>query len=253
MTLSHQYEFPLNEFIRNSLKIDRLLAFLSSDINSASETDLRNFISRLLELQGLLARPELKNELIKEVEKRQKKLSRLKDMDNIDRSALDATINKLESSISDLKNISTESYSHSLPYLIDAIKQREFAPGGQFDFDLPAYKCWLVSDPRRCYSEAVNIISEYTPITQTISMYLDLLRHSAIPRTHIAENGFFQLKDNHNGELLIIEMKSAMRIYPEISGGKHRVFIRFMELKDIYDKPLQTKNDVEFKLKTCFI
>ena len=25
------------------------------------------------------------------------------------------------------------------------------------------------------------------------------------------------------------------------------------EMKDIYEKPLQTKNDVEFKLKTCFI
>lgn len=253
MKYSVQYEFPLNEFIRNSLKINRLMDyFVDTNINY-SEINLRNLIARLLELHSLVSRAELKNELIKEIEKKHQKLSRLKKVANIDHTTLSNTIKHLEVSLNDLKNISSDAYSRPLAYLIDAIKQREFAPGGQFDFDLPAYKFWLCSDPQQCYREAMDTISEYRPITDTISMFLGLLRQSAVPKSCVAENGFLQLKDKHNSELLIVSLQNNQRIYPEISGGKHRVFIRFMQMDNIDNKPLQTKSDIEFSLKSCFI
>jgi len=137
--------------------------------------------------------------------------------------------------------------------MMDAVKQRDKIPGGQFDFDLPAYKCWLSSNPDTCYQEALGSISDYQAITQAISVYMDLLRRSSQYRQHSASNGFLQLGDNENTELLSIRLETSGRIYPVISGGRQRVFVRFMELTTIDEKPLQTENDITFELKSCFI
>jgi len=248
-----EYEFPLNEFIRNALKVDRLLSYFQKETKTTSELGLRNILSRLLELHALLSRSELKNELIKELEKKIKRLSSMELMDSVDHSTLNNIIRQLNDSLKSLKGIPPDTYSKPLPYLIDSVKQRDSVPGGQFDFDLPAYKCWLSSDPDACYQEALGCISDYLPITRTIDMYMDLLRQSSQYIRHRAENGFLQLNDNEKSELLIIRLQTQNRIYPEISGGKHRVFVRFMELTSIDEKPLQTKKDIEFEVKSCFI
>lgn len=247
------YEFPLNEFIRNSLKIDRLLKYFSSPPSNKSEYYLRNIYTRVLEIHGLLSKAELKNELIKEVEKKQRRLNNLRKIDSIDQSTLAVIIKKLDSALSELKNIPSDSYSKPLPYLADAIKQRESVPGGQFDFDMPAYKCLLNTNPEKCYNEALNIIDAYTPITSTITLLLDLLRQSGEPKSCIAESGFLQINDKTNCDLIIVTPQSDKYIYPEISGGKHRIFIRFMTLSGINDKPAQTKDDVSFQMVCCFI
>jgi cell division protein ZapD len=40
--------------------------------------------------------------------------------------------------------------------------------------------------------------------------------------------------------------------FAEISGGKHRFTVRFMEMKD-FDRPFQTTRDVAFLLNCCAI
>lgn len=201
----------------------------------------------------MLSRAELKNELIKEVEKKKRRLNKLRQLDNIDQVALTDTISKFDSALSELKNISIDSYSKSLPYLVDSIKQRESIPGGQFDFDMPAYKCLLNVDPEKCYNEALQIISGYAPITRTITLLLDLLRQSGEPVLRVAESGFLQINDKINCDLIIVTPQPGEYIYPEISGGKHRIFIRFMVLSGINDKPVQSKDDIEFQMTCCFI
>jgi len=249
----NSYEFPLTEFIRTALKIDRLGRFFAQPETCTSEEDIRNLVMRMLELYSLIARAELKNELIKEVDKRTLRLNRLKSFKEIDLQALEETIASLRSALKELKSIPTDSYSRPLPYLIDAVKQRQAVPGGQFEFDLPGYQYWLDSGADQCKSQIRDVLSGLTPITKTVSLLLDLIRNSATGTNETATNGVFQLTDSSDSELIIIQLPESAHIYPEISGGRHRVFIRFLEYKDIHTKANQTGKNISFTLKTCHI
>lgn len=247
------YEFPLNEFIRYSLRIDRIFRFLSVYRDDRSEYGMRNMLSKILELHTLLSRSEMKNELIKELEKKMKRLASMANIRNVDTKILNETIHKLNSALSGLKTINSEAYTRPLPYLVDVIKQREIIAGGQFEFDIPAYKCWLVTDPDRCHRQASALMDDYEPVIQAVVMYLDLLRQSATASRKTASEGFLQIEDSEGCELLIIDIDKQQMLFPEISGGKHRVFIRFLELNNLDTKPLQTSSSVDFSLRCCSI
>jgi cell division protein ZapD len=251
--LDPSYEFPLTEFIRTALKIDRLQRFFAQSDTCRTEEDIRNLVMRMLEQYTLISRAELKNELIKEVDKRALRLNRLKHIPEIDLSALQEIIASLNSAIKELKSIPTDSYSKPLPYLIDAVKQRQAVPGGQFEFDLPGYQYWLGSGADTCVQQLREVLSGLKPVTTTISMLLELIRNSATATTETATNGVFQLTDSTDNELMIIQLPDNVKIYPEISGGRHRVFIRFLEFTDMHSKANQTNRDISFMLKTCHI
>jgi len=249
----YPFEFPLTEFIRTVLKIDRLGRFFDSSTSYSTEEEIRNLVTRMLELYTLIARAELKNELIKEVDKRSLRLNRLKNIPEINQLALKETIASLQSALKELKSIPTDSYSKPLPYLIDAVKQRQSIPGGQFEFDIPGYQYWLSQGTSNCKSQILEVLSGLKPITKTVSLLLELIRNSATATTETAVNGVFQLAANNDSELIIIQPPEKGNLYPEISGGRHRVFIRFLEFSDINHKTNQTNKDVTFLLKTCHI
>ena len=253
MPQQESYEFPLTEFIRTALKIDRLGRFFLPADKRASEEHIRNLVMRMLELYSLISRAELKNELIKEVDKRTLRLNRLKNIPEIDQLALQETIASLKSALKELKSIPTDSYSKPLPYLIDAVKQRQAVPGGQFEFDLPGYQYWLGSGAENCKQQLAEVLSGLAPITKTVSLLLDLIRNSATGNTAVASNGVYQLSDSSDTELIIVQLPEGSKYYPEISGGRHRVFIRFLEYIDIQTKANQTSKDISFTLKTCHI
>jgi cell division protein ZapD len=208
---------------------------------------------RMLELYTLISRAELKNELIKEIEKRTLRLNRLKNIPGIDELALKETIASLQTALKELKAIPTDSYSKPLPYLIDSVKQRQSVPGGQFEFDLPGYQYWLNFDTDYCKSQILNVLSGLNPVTKSISLLLDLIRNSATATNETAMNGVFQLTASNDSELIIIQPIGDEPVFPEISGGRHRVFVRFLEFGGIYDKTRQTSKSVKFQLKTCHI
>jgi cell division protein ZapD len=246
------YEFPLNEFIRTSLKIDYLYRFLEIQSDNPGEPEMRNLVSRTLELHSLIARPELKNEMIKEVEKRLNRLDQLKHVKSINHTLLRQTIARMSTAIEELRGVSVSSFSAPLPHLIDSVKQRLSIPGGQFVFDLPAYKYWLNADTNQFQTEIADVISSLKPITKSAALLIELLRGSANARPLIAENGMYQVSENGNCDMLIIGLKDNLNIFPEVSGGKHRVFLRFLEFNDIYNKPQQSTKSIEFELSCCF-
>lgn len=254
MPQQHPYEFPLTEFIRTALKIERLSRFFHHTESLTTEEEIRNQVMRMMELYSLISRAELKNELIKEVDKRTLRLNRLKNIPQIDHATLNKTIASLQSTLKELKSIPTDTYSKPLPHMIDAIKQRQTVPGGQFEFDLPGYQYWLNQGTIKCTSQLLEVLSSLTPITKTVSLLLDLIRNSATGTTEIAINGVFQLTDSNNdSELIIIQSTTGNNYYPEISGGRHRVFIRFLEFTDMHHKANQSNKDIKFLLKICHI
>ncbi len=82
-----------------------------------------------------------------------------------------------------------------------------------------------------------------------------MIRNSTNPHAEQAENGFYQkpIESNVSCQLIRVVLPDDSKYYPEISGGKHRFTIRFMEQATISDRPIQTHDNVKFDLHCCIL
>jgi cell division protein ZapD len=82
---------------------------------------------------------------------------------------------------------------------------------------------------------------------------LNVIRDSAAPRQVTAEKGFYQqaLDPQQSNLLLRISIPANRVYYPEISAGKHRYSVRFLNPMPIDKVPSQVKEDVPFLLSRC--
>ncbi len=85
-----------------------------------------------------------------------------------------------------------------------------------------------------------------------VGLLLQLTRGSTNPETLVAEQGFYQraLDPKLAYHLMRVIVPLELRVYPEISVGKHRLMIRFLDLS-IHDRGTQRASDVEFQLTCC--
>jgi cell division protein ZapD len=53
--------------------------------------------------------------------------------------------------------------------------------------------------------------------------------------------------------MLRIALPADSHFFPEISGGKHRFTVRFLQLTGYSNRPKQTKEDIEFEIACCIM
>jgi cell division protein ZapD len=251
------FEQPLNERMRNLLRLEhlfKLIAFRSQDL--ISEWDYRDILESLLEVNDLLSRSDFKTELIKELERHSAMLSSLEDNPAVDQTRL----KKINSEISELSvMLKSSSYQPGNTLkedeLVTSFKQRTSIPGGTCNFDLPRFHYWLKQAPTKQQQDFDKWSQDLEPIKKATFLALDMIRNSANPIKEKAESGFYQkpIESTIPCQLIRVFLPSATRYYPEISGGKHRFTIRFMEETSSDHRPTQTSNDVEFELHCCIL
>ncbi len=251
------FEQPLNERMRNLLRLEHLfdlIAHRSQD--TISEWDYRNILESLLEINDLLSRSDFKTELIKELERHSSLLSALENNPAVDQTRL----KKINSNISELSvQLRSNSYQPGnalkIDELVSSFKQRTSIPGGTCSFDLPRLHYWLNQAAVKQQQDLFNWSNDIDPIKKSTYLALDMIRNSSNPIKEKAESGFYQkpIESNIPCQLIRVILPSASRFYPEISGGKHRFTIRFMEENSTNSRPTQTDNDVDFELHCCIL
>ena len=86
-----------------------------------------------------------------------------------------------------------------------------------------------------------------------MELVLRLIRDSAHPQTVIAVAGFYQqlVDPNTVCQLVRVVLPGSLQAFPEISGGRHRFTIRFLEQPSSASRAVQTDMDVTFELQCC--
>lgn len=92
-------------------------------------------------------------------------------------------------------------------------------------------------------------------IYDSLKLALHMIRSSATPVQERAMAGFFQkpIESNLVCQLIRVCIPSEKQLYPEISGGKHRFTIRFLEQPSTKSRPVQAQEDVDFELHCCIL
>lgn len=248
------YEHPLNERIRALLRVESSFNRLNQYSGSLELWDQRLAISLLLDLNDLLKLSDIKIELAKELERRKSVLSALEGNPGVDSHKLKHLLSDLHDCLATIQDTAyMPGAALDRDELISSIKQKSSVAGGICNFDLPAYHHWLNRPTRarqqclREWQEDLSIISKSTDLVLT------LIRSNAISKKVTAEGGFYQqsIESGTPHQLIRIITARELKCFPEISGGKHRITVRFMEQEETQNRPAQTEKDVEFDLHFC--
>ncbi|MEA2078681.1 MAG: cell division protein ZapD [Pseudomonadota bacterium] len=250
------YEQPLNERIRNFLRLEFLFAQSDQHLRDNSQWGSRCTLASLLDILSIFGRTDLKTEVLKELERHSSTLNKLKQNPGVDSG-------RLEQILSDLKKLGAQLHKIGGPIgadlkdneFLSSIQQRTAIPGGTCDFDLPAYHYWLQQPTEKRNRDLADWLGRFTNIGQAIQLILQLVRDSTILKPVTAESGFFQktLDSNHPCQLVRVEVDKNIPCYAEISGGRHRFTVRFLELSREEGRLKQTSDNIDFKLGSCVI
>lgn len=248
------YEHPLSERIRALLRIENLFNRLDNYSGSLDLWDMRLTISLLIDLNDLLKWSDSKTDLVKEMERCRSGLSALEGNPGVDTYKLKHVLCDLNECLETIQDIAYEpGQALEKDGLITSIRQKSSVAGGACNFDLPAYHHWL-NKPTRFKQQCLRAWQEdLLNIQKATNLVLNLIRNNAVATKETAKEGFFQqsIETGTKYQLIRIIILRDLKYFPEVSGGKHRVTVRFMEQSETANRPEQTDNDVEFELHFC--
>jgi cell division protein ZapD len=250
------YEQPLNERIRAFLRLEFLFAQSAQHLRDDSQWGSRCTLSSLLDILSIFGRTDLKTEVLKELERHSSTLNRLKQNPDVDSRRLEQILGNLQKLGAELHKIGGPVGADLKENeFLSSIQQRTAIPGGTCDFDLPAYHFWLQQPAEKRTRDLTDWLGRFAAIGQAIQLILQLVRDSTILKPVTAEGGFFQktLDSNHPCQLVRVEVDKDIPCYAEISGGRHRFTVRFLELSRKEGQLKQASRNIDFQLGCCVI
>ena len=248
------YEQPLHEKTRVLLRLEQLVRrfdfHIRDDQRASSEASLLN----LLELYNLAARLDLKSEILKEIDRQALVVKFRRENGMID---LHSEGDILET----LSEVNAKLYALPGPLgqrlknhgFFNVLRQRSNLPGGINGFDIPLLQYWLNKPADARIKDLSQLVEPYRIANEAVQVILLLIRGCSQGDKMIAKNGFYQatLPQKPLSQLLRVEIANDVNYYPEISAGKQRFSIRFVEMDGLEERGKQVMEDVEFRLTLC--
>jgi len=245
------FEQPLTERMRTFLRLEFLYDQARFHCEGSSQHSARATVSSILEMLVILGRGDLRAEVIKELERQSERLAQFRRTPGVDAERLNGLIADLEL----LKNRLAGIGSQFLQPLKDsdflsAIKHRSAIPGGTCSFDMPDYGYWLRLPSVERAKQLTKWLDTLSPLCAAVAELLWLAREASSPTNCVAESGFYQHNLDRNVQLNMVRVEVARGagLFPEISAGRHRFTIRFVQWQGVHTRPIQTSANVPFSL-----
>ena len=251
MPKEYLYELPLNERLRTFMRIEFISKRLKHYLESEDIWAIRSVIHCLLEIYSILARTDVRREAITDLDRYIYEMGKYQDSPLADEDRA----SEIQQNLQSLKAAIDDSGSDYLKPLRDneflnSLLHRHTLPGGRAEFDMPKYKYWLNSG--RTKSDIDQWFGVIKPVCSSIDQLLWMIRESTEAIATVAVSGFYnhQITKAHKISLVRIFLDKNT-IYPEISGGKHLISIRFFNWEDSEEKWSQTKENINFRISLC--
>lgn len=221
------YEHPLNERIRNYLKLEQLFAQAISCVESNLQLTHPIFFNALFAILDTLERNDVRGDLIKDLEKLEQSLVIWSQSPEIDTRALERNLSSTVRLIAKLKVKAPVWHQLKEDKFLASLKQRFAIQGGSSVFDLPQLHFWLHQPPKTIMTDINQWLFDLDDIQSALSLVLKFIRQRANFETIETDTGFYQ--DNGEGLVLLrIKLQKDTAFYPTVSGNKFRYSIRFM-------------------------
>lgn len=236
------------------MRLEYLFQQLFAFSQSPQAKDQHVALGALFQLMDVCDRGDCRTWVLQELEKQKMSLESYRDFPEIDTSALDATIKKLNLVAHNLASgnkLGTHIRENS--WLL-TLRNRFLMPGTTSPMDFPAYAAWLSGNEQERMRVIQGLVRPFMPLYEAIQQSLALLRDAAEPQMESSKaNGVFEKSIGGKVyQMVRIWVPSGQRIYPEISGNKHVVMIRFFRISENFRQQLMSE-PLGFKMALCQI
>ena len=247
------YELPLNERLRTFMRIEFLysrLKYFSSNLDDNWQT--RTVIHTLLEIYSILSRTDVRREVLADLDRYIMQMQRFQ-------SAPDADNNMVNDVLEDLDSIKDQVVDVGTDYLlklredefIASLLHRHTLPGGKAEFDMPKYKFFLESNKKNVVLQINSWIDVMRPICEGIDKLMWIIRESNEPIATVAVGGQYNHQIERRTQISLVRIiTNETNVYPEISGGRHLIAVRFFN-QNRDGEYVQFEDNVEFKISLC--
>ena len=247
------YEYPFNERIRTYLRLQELFDRLGVLLARTDAIDHHFALITLFELLEVAARPELKADVLKDLERQKQVYNSYRGNPAISEKALDGVIAQLDAHFDSL-NAQMGRLGHELNDndFLNAIRSRAVVPGGTCEFDLPAYHAWKHLEPGQRQADLSRWTAPFAPLAQAIGLLMQMLRESGMTQKVMATHGQLQqnLPQGRTFQLLRLRIDPSLGLTPEISCNRLLVVIRLMQ-QQADGKLTVSHEDVPFEMTLC--
>jgi cell division protein ZapD len=247
------YEYPFNERIRTYLRLQQLFSRLGQLIPRESAIDHHFALITLFEILEVSSRPELKSDVLKDLERQKQVMNGYRGNPAISENALDTIVSQLEQNFEALNAISGKiGSSLSESDFLNSLKSRVVIPGGTCEFDLPAYHAWQHHAVDKRQADLHQWSACFIPVAQSIQMLLKMLRDSGAAQKVMATSGQLQqnLPQGRTFQLLRLRIDPALGLVPEISCNRLLVVIRLMQQQED-GRLIASTGDTAFEMTLC--
>ncbi len=223
------FEHPLNEKMRTWLRIEFLIQQLQASLPLDGSSSALHFFRNIGDLLDVFERGEIRTDILKELERQQRKLLSWAEVPGVDMQRIDSLRSQLKERGSVLMSAPRIGQALREDRLIALVRQRLSIPGGCCSFDLPTLHIWLHLAQAQRDEQVSAWLASLQPLKRSLDLLLDIIRNSAPFRKQTSLNGFYQ-DNGDDADLLRLQLDLTWQLYPQISGHKSRFAIRFLPL-----------------------
>jgi len=248
------YELPTSSRIKHFLVFERISQRIATLKDQAPPWGLHAAVTALLELERITSKGNLRSELIKELHYQISSLEKLSQSSGVDRELLENIVDQQRRLIGRLET-GDKTFEQSLKEneLLGQQRRRFGFHANSHDYDSPAYQHMLARSINEQRAILDSWMQAFATLSQAIEVVLGLIRSSASPVSELAYQGYFQtrLDGEKKCQLLRIGLPESSPYYPDVSLGRSKLSLRFLEPTDQYEHALQIEEDIEFQLTRC--
>ncbi|KGK01155.1 cell division protein ZapD [Thalassotalea sp. ND16A] len=243
------YEHPLNERIRNYLKLEQLFVQVRSCLAQEFTANHTLFFNALFATLDALERSDVRGDVIKDLEKLEQNLILWSKYPEVNSKALQLNLEQTKSLATNLRSKQQLWFILKDDKFLDGMRKRFTLQGAYCGFDLPALVYWLNQPPIFIQQDVDKWLSSLSNIEQALLLILKFIRQKADFEEIEANNSFYQ--DNGEGLMLLrMKLPESVDFFPSVSGNRYRYSIRFMELCNEKGQQYISQN-IRFKLAKC--
>ncbi|MEE9326817.1 MAG: cell division protein ZapD [Cocleimonas sp.] len=246
-----KYEQPLNEKIRLFMRLSYLMKRFNTHLDEPTSVNCQAAIMVLLELYNLSSRLDVKNAALYVLDIQALNVRKAEEKEGVDDAKASRILEKLEEKSKRLYSfrgqLGQQLKSHNF---LNILKQRATIAGGINDLDIPLFNYWLNKPEEERVEDLRGWAKPYEIAFEAIELLMELIYQGYEETEEVANGGFYQasLSPDKNYQILSINLPKNSKLYPEISAGKQRFSIRFVDGSNLEEKGKQIVEAVDFTL-----
>ena len=245
------YEQPLNEKMRLFMRLSHLMRRFNNHLAPPTPENCQAAVMVLLEIYSLSSRLDVKSTTLHIMDNLAQTIRQNRNIDNAEQVRMGRILVKLEEKSKQLYSLSGQLGQHlKTNNFLNILMQRATIAGGINGLDIPLFSYWLSLPEKKRVSDLNDWVSPYSLAFSSIEVLMDLILEGKETQQLIAEGGFYQasLSPENEYQILSVELPDNVPFYPEISAGKQRFSVRFVDASTLETKGKQNIENIEFTL-----